>query len=280
MLRKVIAIILISYAVSLNEYCTVNGRVGVCIETSKCSSKGGVSTSGLCPGGNNIRCCTGMTCNASGKTGKCMKTSSCNGSTHSNLCYGPGDFKCCTSGGSDPVTPSGKGIVTSDQLRKLGWSKFNIDELNSCLKRFKINTNARIRHFITQVTHESGSGYYTKEAGGQSYCQRYEGRRDLGNVKPGDGCKFKGAGYIQLTGRSNYQAFANYIGDQNVMTGVDYVATKYPWTSAGYWWHSNGMNSLCDSGATVRQITKRVNGGYNGIESRESIYRKAINIWP
>ena len=63
------------------------------------------------------------------------------------------------------------------------------------------------------------------------------------------------------------------------MNGVSYVASKYPWTSAGYWWYSNNMNSLCDSGASVEQVTYRVNGGYNGLESRRSYYQKACSIF-
>ena len=56
------------------------------------------------------------------------------------------------------------------------------------------------------------------------------------------------------------------------MEGVDYVAETYPYTSAGYWWWSNGMNELCDKNPTVRQVTRRVNGGYNGLTDREYYY--------
>jgi len=63
------------------------------------------------------------------------------------------------------------------------------------------------------------------------------------------------------------------------MQGVDYVASKYPWTSAGYWWHMNKMNALCDQGASVKQVTKRVNGGYNGLEARTKYYNKACGIF-
>lgn len=181
------------------------------------------------------------------------------------------------SGGNDK--PKTGQIVTASQMQRMGWSNYNLDDLNNCLNKFSINTPARIRHFISQCSHESACGYYTQELGGQSYCSQYDGRTDLGNIYAGDGCKFKGAGYIQLTGRYNYQKFANYIGDQNVMNGVSYVASKYPWTSAGYWWYSNNMNSLCDSGASVEQVTYRVNGGYNGLESRRSYYQKACSIF-
>ena len=182
-----------------------------------------------------------------------------------------------------PVTPSDpievKQIVTASQMEQMGWTNYNLDDLNACLTRFEINTPARIRHFISQCSHESLCGRYTKELGGQDYCSQYEGRKDLGNTEPGDGCRFKGAGYIQLTGRYNYQQFANFIGDQGVMNGVDYVATNYPWTSAGYYWYKHNINKKCDSGASVDTITLAVNGGTNGLESRRSYYNKACTIF-
>ena len=181
---------------------------------------------------------------------------------------------------SDPKPSTGnKYTVTDAQMKKMGWTNYNLADLNRCINKFGITTSARLRHFISQCSHESGCGKWTQELGGTSYCSKYDGRSDLGNTQPGDGCKFKGAGYIQLTGRYNYQKFANYMGDQNIMQGVSYVATKYPWTSAGYWWYNNGMNSLCDSGASVEQVTKRVNGAYNGLAERKKYYEKACSIF-
>ena len=174
----------------------------------------------------------------------------------------------------DIITPPPPGKrVTADQLRAIGWRNFNIDELNNCLSRFGITTLPRIRHFISQCSHESACGVYTQEiASGTAY----NGRTDLGNTQPGDGPRFKGAGYLQLIGRYNYQRFANFIGDQNVMQGVAYVAAHYPWTSAGYWWYANNMNALCDSGASVETITRRVNGGINGLSSRQMYYNRCV----
>ena len=63
------------------------------------------------------------------------------------------------------------------------------------------------------------------------------------------------------------------------MQGCSYVASKYPWTSAGFWWYSNGLNALCDSGASVETITRRVNGGLNGLAERKKYYDKACNIF-
>jgi putative chitinase len=155
----------------------------------------------------------------------------------------------------------------------------DLEDLNNCLRRFEINTPLRIRQFMAQVAHESGGLKWFKElASGWAY----ENRRDLGNTKPGDGPKYKGAGAIQLTGRANYQAFANYIGDPRVMEGVNYVAATYPFTSAGFWWHNNKMNALVDSGASCRKVSQRVNGRdpANGLQDRLNYYAKAQRVIP
>lgn len=183
-----------------------------------------------------------------------------------------------------PEVPSGYTYVTKRQLAEI-WqcsptliTDSEIVELNKCLETFQITTPSRIRHFLSQTAHESGGGRWKKELSDGWYL---EGRTDIGNVYHGDGPKYKGAGYIQLTGRHNYQKFSNYIGDPKVMDGVDYVAETYPYTSAGYWWWSNGMNELCDKNPTVRQVTRRVNGGYNGLTDREHYYaicQRVINF--
>ena len=171
-------------------------------------------------------------------------------------------------------------LVTKGQAESVYGRPIKDDQLidlNNCLSRFEINTNPRIRHFLAQTAHESGGLRWMQElASGNAY----EGRKDLGNTQVGDGRRFKGAGVIQLTGRANYQAFADYIGDQKVMVGHSYVASVYPFTSAGFWWHNNRMNTLIDNGATVAQVTKRVNGGYNGLEDRIRYYNKALRIFP
>ena len=148
-------------------------------------------------------------------------------------------------------------------------ARFEVQELNACLERFGITTPARIRHFMSQTAHESGGGRWKKELSDGWYL---EGRTDIGNTQSGDGPKYKGAGYIQLTGRYNYQAFADWVKDDRVMEGVDYVAETYPFTSAGFWWVSNNMNELCDEGADVMEVTLRVNGGTNGLSDRIHYY--------
>ncbi len=150
---------------------------------------------------------------------------------------------------------------------------YEIDEMNSCLAKYEITTAPRIRHFLSQTAHESGGGRYKKElASGEAY----EYRDDLGNTSPGDGPKYKGAGYIQLTGKYNYSRLSDYLCDPHVMDGVDYVAENLPFTSAGYWWLDNSMNELIDGGADVLAVTKRVNGGTNGLADREHYYQLCL----
>ncbi|QGT54567.1 hypothetical protein b3_0326 [Synechococcus phage B3] len=174
--------------------------------------------------------------------------------------------------------PQEKEYFTKEQLKQV-WKRTPTDaqvtELNSALERFDITTKSRLAHFISQISHESGGGKWMKElASGEDY----EGRDDLGNSQPGDGKKYKGAGYIQLTGRYNYQKFADYIKDPKVMDGVDYVSVKYPATSAGFWWMNNRMNALCDTNPTVEQVTRRVNGGVNGLADREMYYDRCLEV--
>lgn len=165
--------------------------------------------------------------------------------------------------------------VTAEYIFERTISDLLLADLNSCLNRYTINTPPRLRHFLSQIAHESGGLQWLQElVSGDAY----EWRDDLGNTQPGDGRKFKGAGVIQLTGRANYQAFAKAIADPRVMEGVNYVASTYPFTSAGFWWKNNEMNALCDRDATVEQVTCRVNGGYNGLEDRESYYSRACNV--
>lgn len=170
------------------------------------------------------------------------------------------------------------GIITRQQAESVYGRKLSdgqLQDLNECLDKYKINNLPRIRHFVSQTAHESGGLRWLQELDNGDYL---EGRKDLGNVSPGDGPKYKGAGAIQLTGRGNYQAFSNAIADPKVMDGSAYVATKYPFTSAGFWWWKNNMNALCDKNPTVEQVTLRVNGGYNGLDDRKKYYQKACQV--
>ena len=180
---------------------------------------------------------------------------------------------------TEPST--GEVYVTKEQLASI-WEcsadlihDYEIDEMNLCLDKYEITTATRMRHFLSQTAHESGGGRYKQElASGVAY----EGRTDLGNTSPGDGPKYKGAGYIQLTGKYNYSRLSEYLSDPRVMEGVEYVAENLPFTSAGYWWEDNKVNELVDSGADVLAVTKRVNGGTNGLADRQHYYDICLRV--
>ena len=196
----------------------------------------------------------------------------------------PSTIQAIQSGEKDPK--DFRYLVSRDQLKEFGWVDMTdeqFEDLNRALEKFGINTPERIRHFMSQCAHESANGRYTREiASGEAY----NGRGDLGNVYPGDGPKYKGGGYIQLTGRSNYQSFSDYMGDPEIMNqGCSYVADNYPWSSAAYWWYSHGMNEYVDglSGLSdseaVSRVTRRVNGGYNGLSDRQNKYQRAKSVF-
>jgi putative chitinase len=142
-----------------------------------------------------------------------------------------------------------------------------LEELSKIAESFGITSNLRLAHFLAQCAHESGSWKYRVElASGKAY----EGRKDLGNTEAGDGVRFKGRGYIQLTGRANYGKFSQFIGEDCVAQ-PDLVANKYPLASAAYFFNKNKLWAICDLGATddiVTKVSKRVNGGTNGLADR------------
>jgi predicted chitinase len=152
-----------------------------------------------------------------------------------------------------------------------------IQELNAGMECFGITSKPNVRHFLAQISHESGGGRWMEElASGAAY----EGRTDLGNVLPGDGVKFKGAGYLQVTGRFNYTKLAVALNDPKVVDlGCEYVAQTYPATSAAWWWKEIGrLNELVGPATTVLEVTKVVNGGTNGLRERERYFRRTLDV--
>lgn len=138
----------------------------------------------------------------------------------------------------------------------------------------KINTPLRQAHFLAQLGHESGSFKYTEEIASGS---AYEGRKDLGNTEKGDGERFKGRGLIQLTGRTNYQNFGDAIGqDLTADNNWTKVATDpmLAVEAATWFWDTNGLNDLADQD-NVEKVTKRINGGYNGLDDRKAYLKRA-----
>lgn len=143
--------------------------------------------------------------------------------------------------------------------------------LNAAMDEFEINTPLRQSAFIAQVGHESGELRYVKElATGKAY----EGRRDLGNVKEGDGPRFKGRGLIQITGRYNYRKISIALDLDCEMRPELLESRDNACRSAAWFWSVNGLNELADKEDFVR-ITKRINGGTNGLEDRQRLYELA-----
>lgn len=146
--------------------------------------------------------------------------------------------------------------------------------LNKYMGRFGIDNRMRACHFLAQIAHESGELRYTKElASGKEY----EGRRDLGNVRPGDGVRFKGRGLIQITGRANYEQISK-------ATGMDFSGhpdwlelPQWATMSACWWWNSRGLNALADKDE-LTNITKRINGGTNGLQDRLKYLGRAKKV--
>ncbi len=137
-----------------------------------------------------------------------------------------------------------------------------------------IDSPPREAHFLAQIGHESGELRYTQEiASGAAY----QGRRDLGNTEPGDGRRFKGRGLIQLTGRANYRAYGNAIGIDLLSGDSCRLLDTDPNLAvdvAGWFWQSHGLNALADQD-DIEGITRRINGGLNGLENRKRLLGRA-----
>lgn len=119
-----------------------------------------------------------------------------------------------------------------------------LEHLNSAINEFEIDTPQRQAAFLAQIAHESGSLRYVKEiASGDAY----EGRKDLGNVFPGDGVRFKGRGLIQITGRANYEAVTQALG-ADVLSNPELLETpELACRSAAWFWKTNGLNEVADT---------------------------------
>ena len=140
-----------------------------------------------------------------------------------------------------------------------------------------------IAYFLGQCGHESAGLRYPVEIHDGS---NYEGRSDLGNIYPGDGVKFAGTGWIQVTGRYNHQAFSDYLQKKGeydskiIEVGKTHSSEKYPWSISGYWWYNNNMIDYCKTNPPVDRVGQRVNGRYlpNGYEDRRHYTQKAFAV--
>lgn len=150
--------------------------------------------------------------------------------------------------------------------------------LNTAMSKHGIVTVARIAAFIAQVGHESGQLRYVREIWGPTAQQvGYEGRADLGNTVKGDGSKYRGRGLIQITGRANYAACGEAMGLDLINQPELLEQPQHAAMSAAWFWSTKGLNTLADKGDFVK-ITRRINGGTNGMADRQALYDKALAV--
>ncbi len=183
-----------------------------------------------------------------------------------------------------------------------------IDSIPEVASKFGINTPLRVAHFLAQCGHESGGfrvtqenlnysakglmgifkKYFPTEAIANQYARQpqkiankvYANRMANGSEASGDGYKFRGRGYIQLTGRDNYTQFGKAIG-VDIPSNPDLVSSTYALASAAWFWSKNGLNKLADAGASdtaVTSITKRVNGGTIGLADRIKHFKEYYHL--
>ena len=149
------------------------------------------------------------------------------------------------------------------------------EPLVAAMAEFDINTPARQAAFLAQIGHESGGLHWTTEIWGPTGAQRgYEGRRDLGNTVPGDGFRFRGRGLIQTTGRDNYKRTGEALGVDLIADPERLAEPVLAARSAAWFWKDKGLNELADKGDFLA-ITKRINGGYNGLSERQMLWADA-----
>ncbi len=176
------------------------------------------------------------------------------------------------------------------------------------VERYKITQPLRLAHFLAQIAHESGDfkfvsenlnysadsllrvfpKYFKDKATADKYARNaemigsrvYGSRMGNGDEASKEGFKFRGRGYLQLTGKDNYKAFSTFIGEDCV-ANPDLVATKYPMDSAIWFFDKNGLWAICDKGSSpdvVTAVTKRVNGGTHGLADRLEKFKKYIQL--
>lgn len=168
-------------------------------------------------------------------------------------------------------------MLTDDELRQImpncpaAKRTDYLPFIQQAMEEFDITTYLRETAFLAQLAHESAELRYMEEiASGAAY----EGRASLGNTQPGDGKRFKGRGPIQLTGRANYTKYGPLLGVDLVNDPTIAATKEVGFRIAGEFWRLNGLNQLADQ-QNFREITKRINGGYNGLNDRIMYYERA-----
>lgn len=151
--------------------------------------------------------------------------------------------------------------------------------LQQAMEEFQVNTPLRAAAFLAQLAHESAEFRFMEEIWGPTQAQRrYEPvtslSQRLGNTEPGDGKRFKGRGPIQLTGRFNYKSYGDALGLDLIADPLQAATPEVGFRTAGLYWSKNGLNELADK-QFFKTITKRINGGFNGLEDRTKYYVRA-----
>ena len=185
-------------------------------------------------------------------------------------------------------------MLTSEQLRSImprlpaAKSPEYVPALFAAMSEFAIDPPARAAAFLAQLAHESGQLRFMEEIWGPTAAQqRYEPASTLaaalGNTDSGDGLRFKGRGPIQITGRANYRRFGNLLGIDLVATPARAASPDVAFRIAALFWSKKGLNELADQATAdaFREITRRINGGFNGLADREQLYataRQALGV--
>ncbi|QXG28012.1 glycoside hydrolase family 19 protein [Pseudomonas viridiflava] len=173
--------------------------------------------------------------------------------------------------------------ITAQQLLKIlpnAGAKVGVfvPALNTAMGKYQIITRERIAAFLAQIGHESGQLRYVREIWGPTAQQLgYEGRKDLGNTVAGDGSKYRGRGLIQITGRANYAECGEALGLDLIHHPERLEQPEHAAMSAAWYWSSRGLNTLADKGDFI-QITRRINGGTNGLADRHALYGRALKV--
>ncbi|WP_210713263.1 glycoside hydrolase family 19 protein [Pseudomonas sp. MWU349] len=159
-----------------------------------------------------------------------------------------------------------------------------VPALNAAMSKYAIITRLRVAAFIAQIGHESGQLQWVRELGSDQYLSKYDTgtlAKRLGNTPEadGDGQKYRGRGLIQVTGRTNYEACSKALfSDARLLNTPELLESPvYAAMSAGWFWQRAGLNTLADKGDFLT-ITKRINGGTNGLADREALYQRALKV--
>ncbi|WP_338806905.1 glycoside hydrolase family 19 protein [Pseudomonas chlororaphis] len=159
-----------------------------------------------------------------------------------------------------------------------------VPALNAAMGHRQINTPKRMAAFLAQIGHESGQLQYVRELGGAQYLSKYDTGKlaeKLGNTPAadGDGQKYRGRGLIQITGHNNYRQCSLALFDDERLLRTPELLEQPQWAaeSAAWFWQQNGLNELADRDQ-FNTITRRINGGLNGLEDRLQLWARAREV--